>query len=714
MTTRTRSWPIWLFVAIALLLNVSIPPLINWMDFPGFLGDIWAFIGFAGVLVGEICFVVLVSGLAKRTWLGAYLFGLGLAVAGYSAVLGGFWLADEFDTDMIAGAALLPLFLLSATGPLFGFRRVFGWRLVFEDETVTPRQPLRLADIFSQIAIVASVLVLARVPQVIMENTISDHWLPVAITCVVLFGTSLVILPLHARVAFGELSVRRKVAWLAILSLLTVGICFGIAQCFISRDTLWRDRLEMLAFLLVFLLPAIGVFYLSLLLLAVSGLRLVRRSRRAAIEATESDKSQATHLQRLTWWRIGGAVAVTMATSIYLANLERWREARDNENATLRQHAQATGGELGIDDRIPTNLTLGPQATDDDLARFTICPQLEHLFLNGSQISDDGLAMLIHFPMLHTLKLYDVRISDDGLVHLKHLPKLETLRIENCDIHGTHVFDLPNKHGLSTLDLTQTHFGDDECERLAEFSELLDLTLNHTLVTDRSLASLGKLRKLDSLDLVGTKIEGEHFPVLPLLRYLDLSETNANDATVVSLAILRDLRILSLGETKVTNAALPMLARLPHLFRLDLNGNSIDDEGIRQLHQAPELVGIGLAYTQVTGSGFAAWRKKAYLQYVILDRTLVDDEGIGALIANKRIGELSLADTAVTDACLPHLAQIAVDFLDISGTQITFNGMISNGMPSVGTLHVAIGQFTPPQISQLQSQLGIGVTIVDP
>ncbi|HUG68250.1 MAG TPA: hypothetical protein VMM76_10895 [Pirellulaceae bacterium] len=707
---RMRPWPVWLFVAIALLFNISIPLLIDWLDFGNWNYFAQALLGFAGIIVGECCFVALVSGLTKRTWLGAYLFGLGLCCVGYVAALGAFWLNDQLVAESIAGLALLPAFLLVAVSPLSFFRHCFGWRLIIDGDLPPPRQPLRLTDIFSLVAVVATVLVLVRVPQVISEADASEYWLPLVITCLILFGTSLILLPLHARVALGDLSVWAKALWLAVLPVLIGGICFGIMQCFASRNTSWDERLEALPYLLTFLGAAVGMFYLSLLLLSAGGMRLVRKRELKRGSDDADTLQQVAHLQRLTWWRIGGAVAVTMATSAYLANLVQWRAFRDKENATLRPLAQATGGELGIFDRIPTNLTLGPQATDDDLARFTICTQLEYLYLNGSQISDDGLAMLVHFPMLKTLSLSNMHIADAALVHLRHLPRLKSLQIEKCDIRGTHIFDLPNKQALSGLNLTQTHFGDDECERLAEFSELLNLQLNYTRITDHGLASLGKLQKLNLLNLVGTNIEGRHLPAFPALGYLDLSETNANDVTASAVAKLRTLQRLSLRDTKITNAALPALSQLPELYRVDLSDNLIDDAGIREWRHDLSLVSIDLSGTRITGSGFVNWQSNSQSRNILLDRTPINDAGVGSLISLGALDELSLADTAVTDACLPHLAQISIDDLDISGTQITFNGLITNGLPSVGTLHVKLGQFSPQQVAQLRQQLGIKVT----
>ncbi len=613
---------------------------------------------------------------------------------------------------MIAGVALLPLFLLAAAVPLFALRRVFGWRLVFEGEAMASWQPLRLADIFSQIAIVASVLVLARAPQVIMENTIGDHWLPVAITCLVLFGSSLVILPLHARVVFGGLSVWRKAVWLAIFSILVTGICFGISQFFVSRDSTWSERLEVVPFLLTLLVPAIGIFYLSLLLLAASGVRLVRGNIRIASEASEADKSQATHRQRLTWWRIGGAIAVTMAMSIYLANLQQWRAARDKENAILSRRADATGGDLGIIDRGPSWLRLAEKATDADIAAFAGCGELEYLEVKDAKITNSGLAQLIHFPRLRSLSVENIPVSDEGLVHLRHLPNLESLAIVKCDVKASHLVDLPDEAWLTTLDLTQTRFGDKECESLVEFPHLRTLTLNHTRISGRSIETLEKLSELTTLQLIGTQVD--RCPFLPTLEYLDVSETNVDDEAASTIARLLRLHSLWLRGTNVTNASLKSLANLKHLYHLDLSDNPIDNEGIRVLAEKASVRSIDLSCTRVTGAGFAGWHSNWGFDNVILDRTPVDDEGISALISIGNIDDLSLAHTSITDAGLPHLTRIAIVELDIRGTQVTFIGLVNNRWPRLTRLRIASDRFDSQQISQLEQQLGIEVTTEKP
>lgn len=624
----------------------------------------------------------------------------------------GFWMADESEEEFVLGFALMPLFLLFATGPLSGLRHIFGWRLVAEPDVASTSQPLSLADIFSQMAIFASVFVLARVPQVVLENEVSDHWIALAITCLILFGVSVVMLPLHARVAFGKLSRRRKCAWLAVLSFLIVCICFGITQCFMSIDTRWSERLEIVPFLLCFLWPAIGMFYLSLWSLAASGLRLVRRADLKEVEATNADKAQSARLQRLTWIRIAGAVAVTMATSVYLANLQRWRDARDRENAALQTVVNATGGAMGVYDRIPKNITLGPKATDSDFAAIMGCRELEHLYFQGSNITDHGMQQLEQLKSLRALTLDNLKITDVGLAPLKHLPNLESLVITNCDVVAANISSLPQKQRLQTLRLSATRFGDEESALLPDFSALNELNLSHTPITNHSLLALGKLTTLTDLDLVGTDITVEEFPSLPILRSLDLSETNTNDVAVASIATLPNLRSVFLRDTNITNAAMASLAQAKLLYLADLSDNTIDDVGLHELGLSTSLVEIKLSGTEVTGSGFSTWQPhRSHARTLSLDRSQLTDVGVAAMTTVGAIDELSLAHTAVTDNCLQHLTPIGINDLDIRDTQITFNGLISIGLPSVESLHVALGQFTPQQITQLKKQLGIKVAV---
>ncbi len=712
----SRRWPLWLFVVVCLLVDVAMMPFVEWLDLSGFDDQIFALMFVAGTLMGQCCFVAVVAGLTQRSWVGAFLLAISLAALGVVAVFCGTRMVNESNPESLAVIALVPLLVLAGASPLYALRRWFGWRLSYSNADPLPRQPHSLADIFAQIAIVSAALVMARVPQVVMENDVAGHWVPLTITCLIMFGVSLVVLPLHVRIAFGSYGRLTKIAWFTLLPLIILTICFGIIQC-LSWNQSWRQRLELVPYEFALLGTAIVVFYCSLWVLLASGMALVRvvEVRTASSDpASNSVTNDApSNLRRLTWWRIGGAIAVTTATSIGLANLERWRSIRDAENAELEAWAEAIGGHVGVSDRIPTSLILSPRATDEYLRKFRVCSKLEYLELRKSNITDAGLAELQYYPNLTSLILKSVNITDEGLVHLQHLSKLETLQITDCQITGSNLAVLPAVDSLVSIDFSRTQFGDDQSELLVNFPKLYYVALNNTRVTARSLTPLAKLPELVTLELRGTDIAADRVPTMPMLNTINLDETNANDAVIEALANSESLWDISVSGTEITNRAVEALSSLPLLYRLDLSETRVDDDAVASLAPATSLMSLDLAGTDVTGSGFAKWPARSSSFDLILDRCPVDDDGIKHLIAITEFDNLSLAKTSITDASLQHLVQVGIENLDLCETQITFNGMITNGLPSVSSIHVQHGQFTPQEIKQIEKQLGVDVKVAN-
>lgn len=118
-----NNWPIWLFVACCLCLNVFIPSLIGWLDVGGFDDEIRMLLCFAGAICGECCFVVVLAALSRRTWFGGFLLGLLVTTLGFCCLTIGTLLNGEYDEEMPGAVALLPAFLLAATTPLYVFRQ---------------------------------------------------------------------------------------------------------------------------------------------------------------------------------------------------------------------------------------------------------------------------------------------------------------------------------------------------------------------------------------------------------------------------------------------------------------------------------------------------------------------------------------------------------------------------------------------------------------
>ncbi len=126
----------------------------------------------------------------------------------------------------------------------------------------------------------------------------------------------------------------------------------------------------------------------------------------------------------------------------------------------------------------------------------------------------------------------------------------------------------------------------------------------------------------------------------------------------------------------VTNAGLIHIARLRALKRLDLESTSITSEGIEELLGLKTVESLGFNYTSVCEPEYLGRLKclKRLRQLHLCD-TWLTDEGVAALSCLK-LTQLTLARTATTDAGLAHLEQMkTLEWLDVEGDKIGDTGM---------------------------------------
>jgi hypothetical protein len=91
----TRFWNgsrivVWLFMMLAMAANFAGPYLDDWLD------NAWeiSIPMMIGIVCGELCVVVLVSGLTGNTWLTGYFRGLVMILFWYLAFLAAVWIDD--------------------------------------------------------------------------------------------------------------------------------------------------------------------------------------------------------------------------------------------------------------------------------------------------------------------------------------------------------------------------------------------------------------------------------------------------------------------------------------------------------------------------------------------------------------------------------------------------------------------------------------------
>jgi tRNA A-37 threonylcarbamoyl transferase component Bud32 len=150
-------------------------------------------------------------------------------------------------------------------------------------------------------------------------------------------------------------------------------------------------------------------------------------------------------------------------------------------------------------------------------------------------------------------------------------------------------------------------------------------------------------------------VDLERLQPLPYLIHLELDVTSVTDTGLRAISQIPSLRVLQLPQTRITNQGLSYLTQLRNLMCLNVSNNGLSDAGVRHLSPLADLVELYLDDNpQITDAMFEA-----------------------RAITWKRIGWLSLEETAVTDAALSHIATMPdLDSLMLSGTSITGTGLV--------------------------------------
>ena len=170
------------------------------------------------------------------------------------------------------------------------------------------------------------------------------------------------------------------------------------------------------------------------------------------------------------------------------------------------------------------------------------------------------------------------------------------------------------------------------------------------------------------------------------VRFLELYLFHAGDHRITSISFmdepLTDQQLESLHDE---------LHSLPNLNRLLLEDTMISDEGLSVVADIKKLSWIRLDGTTVTDEGVALLQSLALMKELGLARTSVTDVGLKHLDKMSQLRTLMLSDTQVTDAGVFHLKDKAsLRMLTLRNTGITDDGLPGiAGLANLETLDLA-------------------------
>jgi hypothetical protein len=191
-------------------------------------------------------------------------------------------------------------------------------------------------------------------------------------------------------------------------------------------------------------------------------------------------------------------------------------------------------------------------------------------------------------------------------------------------------------------------------------------------ISGKDLPQIGHLPSLNSLDLFPCKDMDSALPWIKEQSSLTQLDLSCGDATKEGLALLKELPCLAHLDLSSTYSGegdqLAGLQGLRSLLFLNLfNCNSFKAKGFTLLKDLPSLKELDVSCCPlIFNEGLIALSKQIpSLEKLNLKSCFVSDEGVVQLRNLRFLKELNLSETLISDVCLPRLAELPLESLDI-------------------------------------------------
>lgn len=247
----------------------------------------------------------------------------------------------------------------------------------------------------------------------------------------------------------------------------------------------------------------------------------------------------------------------------------------------------------------------------------------------GKRFTDASLLGLAKIETIRQIALYDTAVTDDGLVAFAARAKrLVGLHVSSTMLSDRGLSAVLSACPIANLQIHDAHGVTDEIAPLvAQHTEITELYLNGTSIGDDSTKAIEGMPNLWSFCANGTRI---------------------TDAGLVQLGRMPKLRLISLSSTKVRGHGLQHLSGLDGL-NIYLEDSRVCDDGVA-----------------------ASLPLMAQMRLLSLSKTDVTDRGLESIGACRRLDDLRLRDTGITNVTLDLLAEMpALQTLYVERTGVT-------------------------------------------
>lgn len=297
---------------------------------------------------------------------------------------------------------------------------------------------------------------------------------------------------------------------------------------------------------------------------------------------------------------------------------------------------------------------------DQDLDRLAAFEELESVSLNRAAPSGACLRFLTACPKVARLTWHGTPMGDEGFQYLATLGKAVMMDFDTVKITGAQLSRISHLP-IEALGLSRAELEGKDLEHVAALSSLKELNLRHNKgIGDSGISFLRSCKKLESLDVTNTGV------------------------TVAALAGLQGLplKYLFCGSPDAVwdQATFLLLAKtFPKLEGFGFPGEMvITKTDIVALGEAfPALTKVNLRDAHPEAGTLAALAAMPRLEKLSLYKSsTVTDAMIAELVAAKKLNNLDLFGTNLTDASLDHVATIkSLRYLAVATTKMTQAGV---------------------------------------
>jgi Leucine-rich repeat (LRR) protein len=335
------------------------------------------------------------------------------------------------------------------------------------------------------------------------------------------------------------------------------------------------------------------------------------------------------------------------------------------------------------------------------------------LHVRGPVVGDDDLAGVKDIAGLSAISIYPApKLTAAGMSHLAAVRGLETLVLHDSSITDQLAAPLRGLSGLGHLSIAGGNLTDAGLAFVAGMNDLESLEwragkgiAGAPKINGAGLSYLKGHKNLAIISLEGETMDDvglENLGAIRSLRELKLERVRITDGGLSHLRDLKNLEGLTLNRVPIRGTGLGLASSLPKLKKLNLDGCPISDAGLSQL-RSEHVAELSLSQTAITDAGLRSLAGLSSLRSLNLQGTKVTDAGLAHLGAVKGLAELNLAGTNVTGKGFAHLkAKPDLEKLILDDSSVADDALAElAGCPNLAFLHLSETAITDAGLDKL-------------